>query len=88
MSYFFRIFAVAKIYVIMDFKPAYIIFIIRKFAERYKMSAKQAYLYLKQFAGIAFLDDCYEAEHQQSVATAIEDLTIVCQNHGGGLRYS
>ena len=52
------------------------------------MSAKQAYLYLKQFAGITFLDDCYEAEHQQSVATAIEDLTIVCQNHGGGLRYA
>lgn len=51
------------------------------------MSAKQAYLYLKQYAGIAFLDDCYEAEHQQTVETAIEDLTIVCQNHGGGLRY-
>ena len=30
-----------------------------------------------QFAGIAFLDDCYDAEHQQSVATAIEDLIIV-----------
>ena len=72
----------------MNFKPAYIIFIIRKFAEHYKMTAKQAYLYLKQFAGIDFLDECYEAEHQQTVATAIEDLTIVCQNHGGGLRYA
>ncbi|MBR1516347.1 MAG: DUF3791 domain-containing protein [Paludibacteraceae bacterium] len=41
-----------------------------------------------QFAGIAFLDDCYDAEHQQSVATAIEDLTFVCQNHGGELRYA
>ena len=71
----------------MEFKPAYIIFIIRKFAEHYKMSAKQAYLYLKRYAGIAFLDDCYEAEHQQTVETAIEDLTIVCQNHGGELRY-
>ena len=57
-------------------------------AEHYKMTAKQAYLYLKQYAGISFLDDCYEAEHQQSVTTAIEDLTIVCQNHGGGLRYA
>ena len=72
----------------MDFKSAYIIFIIRKFAEHYKMSAKQAYLYLRQYAGITFLDDCYEAEHQQTVETAIEDLTIVCRNHGGGMRYA
>ena len=34
------------------------------------------------------LYDCYEAEHQQIVETAIEDLTIVCQNHGGELRYN
>jgi len=80
-------FAAAKVLMHMEFKPAYIIFIIRKFAEHYKMSAKQAYLYLKRYAGIAFLDDCYEAEHQQTVETAIEDLTIVCQNHGGELRY-
>ncbi len=72
----------------MEFKTAYMVFIIRKFAEHYSMTVKQAYLYLKQFEGITFLDDCYEAEHQQTVATAIEDLTIVCQNHGGELRYA
>ena len=72
----------------MDFKPEYIVFIIRKFAEHYSMPVKQAYEYLKQYAGITFLDDCYEAEHQQSVATAIEDLTTVCKKHGGWLRYT
>ncbi len=72
----------------MDYKPAYIIFIIRKFAEHYNMTAKQAYLYLKRFSGIAFLDECYEAEHQQTIETAIEDLTIVCKNHGGDLQYA
>ena len=67
----------------MNFKLSYITFIIRKFAEHYAISCKQAYQYLRQYSGIDFLDECYEAEHQQSVETAIEDLTIVCKNHGG-----
>ena len=52
------------------------------------MSCKQAYQYLKRFAGIAFLDECFEAEHTLSFEDAIEDLTRVCQNHGGYLRYA
>ena len=71
----------------MDYKAAYIIFIIRKFAEYFSLTPKQAYLYLKQYAGISFLDECYEAEHQQTVETAIEDLATVCKIHGGELSY-
>ena len=63
----------------MDFKPSYFIMTIRKFAEHYSLSCKQAYQYLKRYAGIAFLDDCFEAEHT---------LSRVCQNHGGYLRYA
>lgn len=73
---------------IMEFKPSYFIMTIRKFAEHYSMTSKQAYQYLKRFAGIAFLDDCFEAEHTLSFEDAIEDLTRVCQNHGGYLKYA
>jgi hypothetical protein len=72
----------------MEFKPSYFIMTIRKFAEHYSMTSKQAYQYLKRFAGIAFLDDCFEAEHTLSFEDAIEDLTRVCQNHGGYLKYA
>ena len=61
---------------------------IRKFAEHYSLSCKQAYQYLKRFSGIDFLDDCFEAEHTLSFEDAIEDLSRVCQNNGGYLRYA
>lgn len=52
------------------------------------MSGQQAYRYLKRYAGIAFLDECYEAEHTLSFEDAIEDLSRVCQLHGGDLTYA
>jgi len=61
---------------------------IRKFAEHYALSGQQAYRYLKNHDGIAFLDNCYEAEHTLSFEDAIEDLSRVCQIHGGDLRYA
>ncbi len=71
----------------MKNKAAYIVMAIRKFAEHYALSGQQAYRYLKQYAGIAFLDECYEAEHTLSFDDAVEDLSRVCQIHGGNLRY-
>lgn len=71
----------------MDLKSAYIVTVIRKFAEHFGLSGREAYRYLNDFAGIAFLDDCYEAEHQLSFDDAIEDLCQVCQRNGGGLQY-
>ena len=62
--------------------------VIRKFAEHYSLSVKQAYLYLKKYAGIAFIDKCYDAEHTLSVDDAIIDLTQVCRNNGGDLVYA
>lgn len=44
---------------------------------------KQAYSYLKRFKGIAFLDECYEAEHQLSIKDAVNDLSIICHRNGG-----
>jgi len=72
----------------MERKTTYIIMAIRKFAEHYALSGQQAYRYLKNYAGIAFLDDCYEAEHTLSFDDAVEDLSRVCQIHGGNLRYA
>ena len=72
----------------MTFKATYIIIVIRKFAEHFAISNKDAYQYLKRYAGIAFLDECYEAEHLLSFDDAVEDVTRVCQLHGGTLRHA
>ncbi len=64
----------------------YFVYCINSFAERYKLSSKQAFAYLQRFKGLAFLDECYEAEHQLSLRDAVDDLSVICQRNGGGLR--
>lgn len=63
----------------------YTVYCINAFAERYRLTAKQAFAYLDRFGGMAFLEDCYEAEHQLSIIDAVNDLTQVCRNQGGKL---
>lgn len=43
----------------------------------------EAFNYLERYGGLAFLDDCYEAEHQLSIEDAVHDLTEICKNNGG-----
>jgi len=61
------------------------IYCINAFADRYRLTAKQAFAYLNRFKGISFLDECYEAEHQLSLEDAVNDLSIICKRNGGGL---
>lgn len=49
------------------------------------MSLLEAYNYLERYGGIAFLDECYAAEHLLSIEEALRDLIIICKNNGGGL---
>ena len=61
------------------------LYCINAFADRYRLTAKQAFAYLKRFKGMDFLDECYEAEHQLSLEDAVNDLSIICKRNGGGL---
>ena len=63
----------------------YMVDCINAFAERYRLTAKQAFAYLNRFKGMDFLDECYEAEHQLSLEDAVNDLSIICKRNGGGL---
>ena len=49
------------------------------------MSLLEAYNYLDRYGGIAFLDECYAAEHLLSIEEALHDLIVICKNNGGGL---
>lgn len=61
------------------------VYCINAFAERYRLTAKQAFAYLNRFKGMDFLDECYEAEHLLSLEDAVNDLSIICKRNGGGL---
>ena len=61
----------------------YVVACVGAFAQRYKLSNAQAYAYLRRFAGIDFLLDCYMAEHTLSIDDAVFDLRILCNRKGG-----
>lgn len=63
----------------------YVIYCINSFADRYGLTAKQAFSYLMRFKGLEFLDECYEAEHQLSLDDAVNDLSVICRRNGGAL---
>lgn len=64
----------------------YIVICINEFAKQCKISSKEAYIYLKNFKGIEFLKENYEAEHTVGLDDAIEDLKQVCTNNGGSIK--
>lgn len=61
----------------------YIVICINEFAKQFKITSKDAYFYLKDFKGIEFLKENYEAEHTLSLDDALDDLKKICKNNGG-----
>ena len=63
----------------------YTVMCIGAFSARHALRLQESYLYLKEFGGIAFLKDCYEAEHLLSIDDAVDDLTVLCKRNGGNV---
>lgn len=61
----------------------YIVICVSEFAKRFNLTNQQAYAYLRRFSGIDFLNECYEAEHTQSIGSAVDDLQMLCFRKGG-----
>lgn len=49
---------------------------VNEFATRHKLSAKEAFQYLFQFKGIAFIKENYDVEHTLDFDTILDDLRI------------
>lgn len=54
-----------------------------EFGKKFGLSAKISFNYLKQYKALAFLDKCYEAEHQLSLAETLKDMQSYCRKFGG-----
>ena len=67
----------------MQNKVSFIAFIINKFARTYKMNSQNAYLYLKKYGGIDFLDECWWALHTDNPMWAVRDMYLICVQNGG-----
>ncbi len=64
----------------------YIVICINEFAKHYKITSKEAYIYLRDFKGIEFLKENYEAEHTIGLDDTIDDLKQICINNGGKIK--
>ena len=58
---------------------------VNEFAHRHKPSSKEAFQYLFQFKGIAFIKENYDVEHTLDFDTILDDLGILCKKNGGTL---
>ena len=63
----------------------YTVMCISEFSQKHSLHPQKGYLYLKTYGGIAFLKECYDAEHLLSIEDAIDDLTAVCKRNGGDI---
>lgn len=58
---------------------------VNEFANRHKLSSKEAFQYLFRFKGIAFIKENYVVEHTLDFDTILDDLGILCKKNGGTL---
>jgi hypothetical protein len=56
-----------------------------EFAQRKNLSQKEAFLYLRQFGGISFLDEYYDIEHTLPFDDTMDALTGICLKDGGAI---
>ena len=56
-----------------------------EFARQHNLSAREAFRYLFQFKGIAFIKENYDVEHTLDFGTILEDLSVLCRRTGGVL---
>ena len=52
---------------------------INEFANRHRLSSKEAFRYLFRFKGIAFIKENYDVEHTLDFETILDDLEILCK---------
>jgi len=64
-------------------KVGFMAFIINKFACTYKMNRQDAYLYLKKYGGLEFLNEHWWALHTDNSFWAVRDMYEVCYENGG-----
>lgn len=66
-------------------KIQYINLCINEFARKYRLTPQMAYNYLNAYKGLSFLDECYEAEHTDSLMNTMDNLKMICVRNGGSL---
>lgn len=63
----------------------YIIALVNEFAKKFGLSDKQAYNYIRQYKGVAFIEQNYGIIHTLDFAEAVDSIATYCRKAGGQL---
>ena len=63
-----------------------IVMSIGEFGRAYSLSSSDAYVYLKKYKGLAYLEDYHEPLSCLPMESLVDDLAQVCRNNGGKLK--
>ena len=63
-----------------------IVMSIGEFGRAYSLSSSDAYVYLKKYKGLAYLEDCHEPLSCLPMESLVDDLAQVCRSNGGKLK--
>lgn len=63
----------------------YFVICVNEFAKRHGMGASEAMVYLNKYNGLQFLEEFYDVQHTLSFDETVDNLTVICQKHGGAL---
>lgn len=58
---------------------------VTQFAKANKMTQQLSYRYLREYKGMDFLYNNYEAEHVLPLSDTLKSLKHICKENGGGL---
>jgi hypothetical protein len=61
-------------------------FIVPEFAEAYKMDKSEGYHYLKNYGGMNYINNHWEALHMENPRNVIREIFELCQKNGGWMR--
>jgi hypothetical protein len=64
-------------------KVVFMTYIITKFARAYKMNKAGAYLYLKKYGGLDYLNECWWTLHVEDTYWSLRALYLECYKNGG-----
>ncbi len=64
-------------------KIEYLIMLIKLFAERYRLSPKQAYRYIRRYGGVGFVERNYSVLHTLPFDDMVDTMSDFCKKSGG-----
>lgn len=63
----------------------YIIALVSEFAQKYGLTDRQAYNYIRNHKGVSFIEKNYGIMHTLDFKEAVESVAIYCRRFGGAL---